>query len=359
MKENGPKLTRRQMLQYLGSGLVLGGTRDSSALMPMLERAFEEVPAGKIVDMGYRRFGQTDMELSPVGLGGLLAHYEGRRGHPPPEEKQRIYLRAVELGVNLFDMGYGDEVHIPEELKGNREDLHFSLKSGRGGGAPRSTELEGEVETHLRNLNRDAIDILRVHHYAYVGNSRLAEKIAELKQAGKVRSLCLIRHYLADQDVYAERGSEPEADADLVIYNYVSRRQEPGIEQAAQAGKGVLIMKALGGQQLSWEDKTQTDWTQATQETVGQLAVRDIRGEDLKIVYAFVSGSWHELAEPGEPIPRTDTAVKWVLKNQNVSSVLVAVASVDELEEALGAMEPMPATSVQPATWGEVKSYSK
>ncbi len=118
-------------------------------------------------------------------------------------------------------------------------------------------------------------------------------------------------------------------------------------------------MKALGGQQLSWEHKTQTDWTQATEKTVGQLAVRDIRGEELKIVYAFVSGSWHELTEPGAPIPRTDVAVRWVLKNQNVSSVLVAVASVEELEEVLGAMGPRPTTLVQPASWGEVKSHSE
>ena len=34
--------------------------------------------------MEYRRFGKTDMELSTIALGGLLAHYEGFSGHPPP-----------------------------------------------------------------------------------------------------------------------------------------------------------------------------------------------------------------------------------------------------------------------------------
>ncbi|MCZ6679948.1 MAG: aldo/keto reductase [Candidatus Poribacteria bacterium] len=282
--------------------------------------------------MEYRQFGNTGMRLSAVGLGGLLAHYEGVCGHPPPDEKRQIYLRAAELGVNLFDMGYGDEVHIPVELKGARENRYFSLKVG----APQPAELEGVVEKHLRNIRRDAIDILRVHHYAYMESDQLAEQISLLKQTGKVQSLCLIRHFRADQGAYVERGPEPEADADLVIYNYVCRWQAPGIERSAKAGKGVLIMKALGSQWLSWADKTQTDWTQATKETIVKLSPRgEGMRSDLELAYPIIAGPWHELAEPGEDIPRTNRAVRWVLENQAVSSILVAFASVAELEEAL------------------------
>ena len=32
--------------------------------------------------MEYRKFGKTDMRLSVMGLGGLLAHYEGVCGPP-------------------------------------------------------------------------------------------------------------------------------------------------------------------------------------------------------------------------------------------------------------------------------------
>ena len=81
--------------------------------------------------MEYREFGRTGLLLSVIGTGGLLAHYwEGEYGHPPPEEKRQIYLRAAEAGINLFDMGYGDEIHIPEELKGNTDERYFSLKVG-------------------------------------------------------------------------------------------------------------------------------------------------------------------------------------------------------------------------------------
>ena len=286
--------------------------------------------------MEYRRFGQTDMELSTIGLGGLLARYEGISGHPPPEEKCRIYLRAAELGVNLFDMGYGDEVHIPDELKGPRDDRFFSLKVG----APAAAEVEGTIDKHLANVRREAIDILRVHHYAHLQNEGLAERIAECKAKGKVRALCLIRHMLADQQAYATRGPEPEADADLVIYNYVCRWQAPGIAASAQAGKGVLIMKALGGQWLSWADKTQTDWSAVDESRVEELSPRGegIRRE-LPLVYPVVSGPWHELAEPGELVPRTERAIQWVLATEGVHCTLVAFASVEELEEGLGVME--------------------
>ena len=283
--------------------------------------------------MDYREFGTTGMRLSAVGLGGLLAHFwEGAAGHPPAEEKRRIYLRAAELGINLFDMGYGDEPHIPDELKGPSGDRHFSLKVGE----PKVDELEGTIDGHLANIRREAIDILRVHHYAFVQNAELRGKVAELKDRGKVRSLCTIRHFEKDQEIYLERGPEEEADADLVIYNYVCRGQAPGIERAAQAGKGVLVMKALGGQYLSWEQKNRDDWATADEEELmRRTPLGDSFRHEVGLVYSFSAGPWRELADPGQEVARTSPAVAWVLNNPHVSCALVAVASVAELEAAL------------------------
>ena len=57
-----------------------------------------------------------------------------------------------------------------------------------------------------------------------------------------------------------------------MIYNYVCCWQEPGIRRSAEAGKAVLIMKALGGQWLAWADQTQEDWSRSTEETIVKLA---------------------------------------------------------------------------------------
>lgn len=282
--------------------------------------------------MQYRDFGSTGLRLSAVGLGGLLAHYwEGEAGHPPPEEKRRIYLEAAARGVTLFDMGYGDEVHIPAELKGPDTGYHFSLKVG----APAAKDLEATVDKHLANVRRDALDILRVHHYGYKQDEALRAEIDRLKQAGKVRALCTIRHFEEDQQAYLQ-GPEPGADADLVIYNYVCRDQAPGIEAAAAQGKGVLIMKALGGQYLSWEHKNGTDWGQASGEDLMRLSpLGESMRHEIDLVYSFSAGPWGELAGPGKGPAPTGAAVEWVLQNPNVNCALVAVASVDELEQAL------------------------
>lgn len=286
--------------------------------------------------MQYRAFGQTGMKVSVVGLGGLLAHHwEGNQGHPPACEKRRIYLRAAELGINLFDMGYGDEVHIPDELKGPSGERYFSLKLGNA----TADDLVASVDRHLTNVRREALDILRIHHGAWRESEALRERIAELKQAGKVRALCLIRHFDTDQALYRQHGAEPEADADLVIYNYVCRQQASGIAKASEAGKGVLIMKALGGQYLSWQDKNRTDWTHADRETLMKLSpLGESMRHEIDLVYSFSAGPWRELAAPGQDVASTGPAVAWVLENQGVSSALVAVASVTELEAALASL---------------------
>ena len=131
------------------------------------------------------------MELSVLGLGGLLARYEGALGHPPPEEKRRIYLRAVELGINLFDMGYGDEVHIPDELKGEDDDLHFSLKVG----APDAGTLADVVDGHLRNIRRERIDILRVHHVNWMTDAAARDVIGAVGE--EARGVAVVNHQRA------------------------------------------------------------------------------------------------------------------------------------------------------------------
>ena len=55
-------------------------------------------------------------------------------------------------------------------------------------GAPSADDLESVIDSHLTNLRREALDILRVHHYGYLEDGRLRERITQLKDKGKVPS---------------------------------------------------------------------------------------------------------------------------------------------------------------------------
>ena len=282
--------------------------------------------------MKYRSFGDTGIAVSEIALGGLLARYEGVCGHPSAQIKKNIYLEALAQGISLFDMGYGDEVYIPDELKGNSGSHSFALKFT----APDPDMLRFTVQSHLTNLHRDAIDILRIHHKDFVASDRLRETIYALRESGEIRSLCLIRHYLDDQRDYIESGPTEESDGDLVMYNYVCRGQSTGIDKAMEQGKGVLVMKALGGQWIGWDDKVSPHWSRTKKEALPEFAPkRDKVAENLDLIYPVSVGPWGDLAEAGHDRPRTSAAVQWALQNPGVSSVLVAVSSVDELEEVL------------------------
>lgn len=283
--------------------------------------------------MNYRSFGDTGIAVSEIALGGLLARYEGVCGHPSAQVKERIYLEALERGITLFDMGYGDEIYIPDELKGNSDSHNFALKFT----APEPDRLRSVVQSHLRNLHRDAIDILRIHHKDFTSSDRLRANICALRKSGEIRSLCLIRHYLEDQQDYVESGPLEDADGDLVMYNYVCRWQSGGIDKAKDQDKGVLVMKSLGGQWIGWDEKVTPQWALTKKESLPEFAPkREKIAGNLDLIYPVSVGPWVELAEAGHDRPRTSAAVQWALQNPGVNSVLVAVSSVDELEEVLG-----------------------
>ena len=95
-------------------------------------------------------------------------------------------------------------------------------------------------------------------------------------------------------------------------------------------------MKALGGQWISWQDKVNTDWSQATRESLIDLMPNKKKIQThADMIFPINAGPWQALKKDGDKTIRTASAIQWVLENPGVSSVLVAVAGVEELEEAV------------------------
>ena len=207
--------------------------------------------------MERRRFGNTDLMASAIGLGcyGMSGAYG------PAEDAESIATirRALDLGVNLLDTSasYGqghNHCLIGEAIRGRRHEVVIHSKSGSPrdglrGGDPRY--LRRTCEESLKNLGIEALDMFcmsRVDPNVPVEES--VGGMAELVREGKTRFISL-------SECSAEslrRGSTVHPLASLQMeYSLFSRdaEQQGQIEVCKELGMAMMAYAVLGRGMLS------------------------------------------------------------------------------------------------------------
>lgn len=214
--------------------------------------------------MQRRKFGNTDLMVSVIGLGcyGMSGVY----GPADDAESIATIQRALDLGVNFFDTSasYGKGHNhrlIGQALRGRRHDAVIHSKSGspregppgavRGGGDPRY--LRQTCEQSLQNLGIETLDVFcmsRVDPNVPVEESVGA--MAELIKEGKTRFISL-------SECSAEslrRGSTVHPLASLQMeYSLFSRDAETQgqISTCKEFGMALMAYAVLGRGMLSAE----------------------------------------------------------------------------------------------------------
>lgn len=150
--------------------------------------------------MKTRRVGP--FEVSAIGLGCMnLSH--AYSAPPPPEQAQRLLLRALELGVTFFDTaalyGFGaNEELVGRTLRPYRAQIVLASKCGMTGvdgkrvidGRPET--LRRTCEESLRRLQTDVIDLYYLHRWdKKVPIEDSIGALSDLVRAGKVRAIGL------------------------------------------------------------------------------------------------------------------------------------------------------------------------
>ena len=153
--------------------------------------------------MERRRFGNSDLAISTIGLG--CYSMSGAYGPADDAESIATIRRAVDLGVNFLDTSasYGDGHNhrlIGKAIRGRRHDVVIHSKSGsprngrpdavRGGGHPRY--LRQTCEQSLKNLGIETLDVFCMSRVD--PNVPIEESVggmAELVTEGKTRFISL------------------------------------------------------------------------------------------------------------------------------------------------------------------------
>jgi predicted aldo/keto reductase-like oxidoreductase len=192
-----------------------------------------------------RRLGATDMHVSVVGFGGIPIQGVS------PAEADRILKKAIEKGINFFDSarGYTDsEEKIGRAIAGVRDEIFLSTKAL----SRTAPKFAAEIETSLRNLRTDRIDLYQIHSVGSLAelDGVLApggayDALAETRAAGKIRWLGITSHR---QDVMLKAIETGRFDTVQFPFNPIETEWEESVIPAAgKAGVGTICMKPLAG----------------------------------------------------------------------------------------------------------------
>ena len=149
--------------------------------------------------MRYVKLGKTDLDVSTIAFGTWS--FGGEWGRFDADEARATIHRALDLGITLFDTAQGYGFGSAERLLGEalwgrarRDDVIVATKGGlrmEGGRLLRDasrTWIRSGVESSLKNLRTDYIDLYQVH---WPDNHTPAEETAtaleELVREGKIR----------------------------------------------------------------------------------------------------------------------------------------------------------------------------
>lgn len=157
--------------------------------------------------MEYTTFGRTGLQVSVMGLGAGGHSRLGFGTEKSDADAQCVIRRAIELGVNVIDTAeaYGTEEVIGKAVSPNeRSNLVLSSKYTLYSGSQlrNPAELEKSLDSSLRNLRTDYLDIYHLHavkpqDYAWAVDNLVPEML-KMRDKGKLRFLGITEGFVTD-----------------------------------------------------------------------------------------------------------------------------------------------------------------
>ena len=278
--------------------------------------------------MRYRSVGDTGLKVSEISLGtaeiGLDYGFKGNAHYGKPDVKESIRLlhAALDRGINLIDTAraYGpSEEIIGQAFEGISSPPYIASKVSLSKDASKKElpalrdEIFGSIETSLRALKLQTLDLLLIHNTAleHLRSEDVLVCLKEAQQQGKVRFL--------GASCYGEEApmaalKESSFRALQVPFNLLDQTMNRQVFSRAEGNKvGIFVRSAyLRGVLTSQVDSIPERLAPLRARAFQALAVLD-----------------HEVSSLAE------AALRFCLSLSAVSSVVIGVKSVAELEANL------------------------
>lgn len=300
-----------------------------------------------------RPLGTTGMDITRVGFGAWAVgggDWAAGWGSQDDQDSIKAMRKAVELGVNWIDtaavygLGHSEEVvaKAMEDIPASERPLIFTKCGLRWNDADRREtpkrigkpeSLNEEVETSLRRLRVETIDLYQMHWPAQ-DDTPIEEywgALVELKKAGKVRAVGLSNHDVAQLDRAEAVG---HVDTLQPPFSAIKRSVAAGeLPWCASHRTGVIVYSPMQAGLLTGA---------FTKERAASLPADDWRSRN-----AEFSGEGLErnlkLADALQPIAdrhntnRACVALAWTLAWPGVTGAIVGARNASQVEGWIGA----------------------
>lgn len=280
---------KKSILGLSGAAMIPGTLKAVFAV----DRKQNEIPL-----LPTRILGKTGINAPLISMGAGNAN--------DPNFIKASYYSGIKLFFSATYYGEGkNEMLVGEGLKGlPRESFivgtavtpdGFDTNRGK---FTTPFDVNAYIKKSEISLRRFGLDYLDFFLFPYAGkrdvalNESLLKAFKDLKKLGKTRFVGLATHSDCAEALTAAADSK-FYDIVMTAYNFKTDKQkdlDDAITYAVKSGVGVVAMKTLAG---VYEDKSRT-----------------------------------------RPL-NTDAALKWVLKNENISSVVSGMSSLEELKKNL------------------------
>src|SRR5688500_6489150 len=302
--------------------------------------------------MEYRYLGASGLKVSALAFGtgtfGGKGDFFNAWGTTQADDARRLIDVCLDAGINLFDTAdaYSNgesETILGTAVAGRRDRVilstKVSLRTGTGPndvGASRHYLLKS-VESSLKRLQTDYIDLLQLHHFdAMTPVEQVLSTLDDLVRTGKVRYVGVsnfsgwqVMKSLAVADLYGyARYVANQTYYSLLGRDYEWELMPLGLDQ----GIGALVWSPLGWGRLT--GRITRDRPQPPSRRLEETAQFAPPSDDERL-YRIVDALQDISREVDKTVPQI--AINWLLQRPTVSSVLLGARDERQLRDNLGA----------------------
>jgi predicted aldo/keto reductase-like oxidoreductase len=292
------KSQRREFLKKsilgLSGAALIPGSINGSVLCTQGQQSIPGLPS--------RVLGRTGIRTPLISLGTGSVNNPGL--------VRSAYFGGIKLFFSATYYGEGsNEKMVGDGLKGLPRDSYIIGTAiplegydTRKGVLTSPMDINAYIKKAESSLTRFGLDYVDFILFPYAGkkemiqNESLIKALQKLKQQGKTRFLGIATHGYCEEALRAAADAKVY-DIAMTSYNYKTENKESmneSLAYAVKSGMGVVAMKTTAG---AFNDKSAK-----------------------------------------QPV-NTDAAFKWVLQNENISSIVSGISSLEELEKNLKMLE--------------------